>query len=53
MVVGASNVVGKPTAMMLMQQDATVSICHKKTRDLAQYTLLGGHPGGRGGRARA
>jgi len=39
-VVGASNIVGKPTAMMLMQQDATVSICHKKTRDLAQYTLL-------------
>ncbi|HEX5161914.1 MAG TPA: bifunctional methylenetetrahydrofolate dehydrogenase/methenyltetrahydrofolate cyclohydrolase FolD [Steroidobacteraceae bacterium] len=39
-VVGASNIVGKPTAMMLMQKDATVSICHKKTRDLAQYTLL-------------
>ena len=39
-VVGASNIVGKPTAMMLMQQDATVRICHKKTRDLAQYTLL-------------
>jgi methylenetetrahydrofolate dehydrogenase (NADP+) / methenyltetrahydrofolate cyclohydrolase len=39
-VVGASNIVGKPTAMMLMQQDATVSICHKKTRDLAQYTML-------------
>jgi methylenetetrahydrofolate dehydrogenase (NADP+) / methenyltetrahydrofolate cyclohydrolase len=39
-VVGASNIVGKPTAMMLMQQDATVAICHKKTRDLAQWTLL-------------
>ena len=39
-VVGASNIVGKPTAMMLMQQDATVAICHKKTRDLAQFTLL-------------
>jgi len=39
-VVGASNIVGKPTAMMLMQKDATVSICHHKTRDLAQYTLL-------------
>jgi len=39
-VVGASNIVGKPTAMMLMQQDATVSICHKHTRDLAIYTLL-------------
>ncbi len=39
-VVGASNIVGKPTAMMLMQQDATVAICHKLTRDLAQFTLL-------------
>jgi methylenetetrahydrofolate dehydrogenase (NADP+) / methenyltetrahydrofolate cyclohydrolase len=39
-VVGASNVVGKPTALMLMQQEATVSICHIKTRDLGQYTLL-------------
>jgi methylenetetrahydrofolate dehydrogenase (NADP+) / methenyltetrahydrofolate cyclohydrolase len=39
-VVGASNVVGKPMALMLMQKDATVSICHAKTRDLAQYTIL-------------
>jgi methylenetetrahydrofolate dehydrogenase (NADP+) / methenyltetrahydrofolate cyclohydrolase len=39
-VVGASNIVGKPTAMMLMQQDATVCICHKRTRDLAIFTLL-------------
>jgi methylenetetrahydrofolate dehydrogenase (NADP+)/methenyltetrahydrofolate cyclohydrolase len=39
-VVGASNLVGKPTALMLMQQEATVSICHVKTRDLGQYTLL-------------
>ncbi len=39
-VVGASNIVGKPMALMLMQQDATVCICHKKTRDLAQFTLL-------------
>jgi methylenetetrahydrofolate dehydrogenase (NADP+)/methenyltetrahydrofolate cyclohydrolase len=39
-VVGASNIVGKPTALMLMQQDATVCICHKKTRDLGQFTLL-------------
>jgi len=39
-VVGASNIVGKPTALMLMQQDATVCICHKMTRDLAQFTLL-------------
>jgi len=39
-VVGASNIVGKPTALMLMQKDATVCICHKLTRDLAQFTLL-------------
>src|SRR5437868_582021 len=39
-VVGASNIVGKPTALMLMQQDATVCICHKKTRDLGHFTLL-------------
>jgi methylenetetrahydrofolate dehydrogenase (NADP+) / methenyltetrahydrofolate cyclohydrolase len=39
-VVGASNIVGKPTALMLMQQDATVVICHKKTRDLGNFTLL-------------
>jgi methylenetetrahydrofolate dehydrogenase (NADP+)/methenyltetrahydrofolate cyclohydrolase len=39
-VVGASNIVGKPTALMLMQQDATVCICHKMQRDLAQFTLL-------------
>lgn len=39
-VVGASNIVGKPTALMLMQRDATVCICHAKTRDLAQFTIL-------------
>jgi methylenetetrahydrofolate dehydrogenase (NADP+)/methenyltetrahydrofolate cyclohydrolase len=39
-VVGASNIVGKPMAMMLMKRDATVSICHIKTRDLAQFTIL-------------
>lgn len=39
-VVGASNIVGKPTALMLMARDATVSICHAKTRDLAQFTIL-------------
>jgi methylenetetrahydrofolate dehydrogenase (NADP+) / methenyltetrahydrofolate cyclohydrolase len=50
-VVGASNIVGKPMALMLMQRDATVCICHAKTRDLAQFTILGdilvvaaGHP---------
>ena len=38
--VGVSNIVGKPMAMMLMQRDATVAICHAKTRDLAQFTIL-------------
>ncbi len=39
-VVGASNIVGKPMALMLMAQGATVAICHAKTRDLAQFTIL-------------
>ena len=39
-VVGASNIVGKPMALMLMAKEATVSICHIKTRDLAQFTIL-------------
>lgn len=39
-VIGASNIVGKPMALMLMANDATVAICHAKTRDLAQFTIL-------------
>lgn len=39
-VVGASNIVGKPMALMLMAHDATVAICHAQTRDLAQFTIL-------------
>lgn len=39
-VIGASNIVGKPLALMLMQREATVAICHAKTRDLAEYTIL-------------
>jgi methylenetetrahydrofolate dehydrogenase (NADP+)/methenyltetrahydrofolate cyclohydrolase len=39
-VVGASNIVGKPMALMLLHKEATVSICHARTRDLAQYTIL-------------
>lgn len=39
-VVGASNIVGKPMALMLMQHEATVGICHAKTKDLAQFTIL-------------
>jgi methylenetetrahydrofolate dehydrogenase (NADP+)/methenyltetrahydrofolate cyclohydrolase len=39
-IVGASNIVGKPMALMLLQREATVTICHVKTRDLAQHTIL-------------
>ena len=37
-VVGASNIVGKPQAMLLLQAGATVTICNSKTRDLAYHT---------------
>lgn len=37
-VIGRSNIVGKPMARMLLNEDATVTICHSKTKDLAQYT---------------
>lgn len=37
-VVGASNVVGKPLSFMLLHRDATVTVCHIHTRDLAQWT---------------
>lgn len=37
-VVGHSNIVGKPMAAMLLNRDATVSICHVFTRDLKLYT---------------
>ncbi len=37
-VVGRSNIVGKHMALMLLQKNATVSICTSKTRDLKQYT---------------
>lgn len=39
-VVGRSNIVGKPMALMLLQMDATVTICTSKTRDLASITNL-------------
>jgi methylenetetrahydrofolate dehydrogenase (NADP+) / methenyltetrahydrofolate cyclohydrolase len=35
-VVGRSNIVGKPVAQLLLQNDATVTICHSKTRDLPE-----------------
>jgi methylenetetrahydrofolate dehydrogenase (NADP+) / methenyltetrahydrofolate cyclohydrolase len=34
-VIGRSNIVGKPLALLLLQKDATVTICHSKSRDLA------------------
>jgi methylenetetrahydrofolate dehydrogenase (NADP+)/methenyltetrahydrofolate cyclohydrolase len=37
-VVGRSGVVGKPLAQLLLARDATVTICHSKTRDLARIT---------------
>ncbi|MCW1930225.1 MAG: bifunctional methylenetetrahydrofolate dehydrogenase/methenyltetrahydrofolate cyclohydrolase FolD [Candidatus Kerfeldbacteria bacterium] len=36
--VGASNIVGKPTAMALLNKNATVTICHKLTEDLKAHT---------------
>ena len=38
-VIGRSNIVGKPMAMMLLQQNATVTICHSGTKDLKAMTL--------------
>jgi len=37
-VIGRSNIVGKPMALMLLQQHATVTICHSATADLGQIT---------------
>jgi methylenetetrahydrofolate dehydrogenase (NADP+)/methenyltetrahydrofolate cyclohydrolase len=37
-VVGASNIVGKPMASMLLNANATVTVCHIYTKDLASYT---------------
>jgi methylenetetrahydrofolate dehydrogenase (NADP+)/methenyltetrahydrofolate cyclohydrolase len=37
-VVGRSDIVGKPAAMLLLHENATVTVCHSKTRDLASIT---------------
>jgi methylenetetrahydrofolate dehydrogenase (NADP+)/methenyltetrahydrofolate cyclohydrolase len=37
-VVGRSNTVGKPMALMLLQADATVTVCHSRTPDLTAHT---------------
>jgi methylenetetrahydrofolate dehydrogenase (NADP+) / methenyltetrahydrofolate cyclohydrolase len=51
-VIGRSNIVGKPMALLLMHADATVTVCHSKTRDLREFTReadilisAAGHPG--------
>jgi methylenetetrahydrofolate dehydrogenase (NADP+)/methenyltetrahydrofolate cyclohydrolase len=38
-VIGRSDIVGKPMAHLLMQANATVTICHSHTKDLARHTL--------------
>ena len=37
-VIGRSNIVGKPMAMLLLQQNCTVTICHSRTKNLAAHT---------------
>jgi len=37
-VIGRSNTVGKPMALLLLQKDATVTVCHSRTPDLAEHT---------------
>lgn len=38
-VIGRSNIVGKPISMLLLQNNATVTICHSKTANIKQHTL--------------
>ena len=38
-VIGRSNVVGKPVAMLALEENATVTICHSQTKDLKKYCL--------------
>lgn len=39
-VIGRSNIVGRPMAALLLNHDATVTICHRYTENLKQYTLM-------------
>ena len=39
-VIGRSNIVGKPMALMLLAKNATVTVCHSATPDLKAHTLL-------------
>ena len=38
MVVGRSNIVGKPMALLLLRENGTVTVCHSKTKDLKEVT---------------
>ena len=42
-VVGRSTVVGKPVAQLLLRRNATVTVCHSRTEDLAQHTRTAEH----------
>lgn len=37
-IAGRSNIVGKPMALLMLQENATVTVCHSRTQDLASYT---------------
>ena len=37
-VIGRSNIVGKPMAMLLLQENCTVTMCHSRTRNLKEHT---------------
>ncbi|WP_129597788.1 bifunctional methylenetetrahydrofolate dehydrogenase/methenyltetrahydrofolate cyclohydrolase FolD [Anaerophilus nitritogenes] len=39
-VIGRSNIVGKPAAVLLLRENATVTICHSKTKDLKQHVAM-------------
>ena len=39
-VVGRSNIVGKPMSLMLLRKDCTVTVCHRNTENLATYTKM-------------
>ena len=38
-VVGRSNIVGKPAAVLLLEENATVTVCHSRTKNLKDYTI--------------
>lgn len=51
-VIGRSQVIGKPVAMLLLREDGTVTLCHSRTRDLKEHVMgadiviaAAGHPG--------